>query len=111
VYLKNDGEYLIKLYEVTSLLDKNLLAKSFLIGALIPINLTFLINMVMGRIHLREFMSILYNEHWWGEKMEYKILLKEAPYEMHRNLRMWEDAYYDFPKVSMEIYEYYLKEF
>eukprot|EP01018_Ginkgo_biloba_P008842 Gb_01431 [translate_table: standard] len=65
-YLKNDDEVLIKLYEVASPLDKNLLAEAFMTRAFVPDDLTFLVNMME----------------------EYKTLLKEAPYEMRRNPRM-----------------------
>eukprot|EP01018_Ginkgo_biloba_P031511 Gb_22862 [translate_table: standard] len=70
-------------------------------GAFVPDDLTFPVNMVMGNVHLRAFMYMLQNEHWWGEQMkEYQTLLKEAPYEMRRNPGMWEEAKYDFFKVE-----------
>eukprot|EP01018_Ginkgo_biloba_P019387 Gb_22811 [translate_table: standard] len=63
--MSDDGEALVNLYNAVEPEDKNLLlVEAFIIGDFVLDDLTFPVNMVMGSVHLRAFMSMLQNEHW-----------------------------------------------
>eukprot|EP01018_Ginkgo_biloba_P020354 Gb_41509 [translate_table: standard] len=110
-FLENDADALMNLYEVAKPKEKNLLAEAFMTGFLVSDDLTFPINMVMGSVHIRAFMSSLQSERWRGEQItKYKSLLKEAPYEMRRNPGDWVLPPPTLERAFKEIHEYYLGE-
>eukprot|EP01018_Ginkgo_biloba_P018566 Gb_16818 [translate_table: standard] len=111
-FLENDTDALITLYQVAKPEEKNLLAEAFMIGFLAPKELTFPVNMVMGSVHIRAFMSTLQVERWRGEQtIKYQNLLKEAPYEIRRNPGDWEVPPLNLEQAFKELHEYFLKEF
>lgn len=62
VFLKDGDEALINLYNVDDPLEKNFIIEAFMIRALVPDDIKFPYNMVMGSVHLRAFMSMLQNK-------------------------------------------------
>eukprot|EP01018_Ginkgo_biloba_P001371 Gb_37389 [translate_table: standard] len=108
-FLQDNDEALVNLYNFADPLEKNLIAEAFMNEALVPNDLTFLANMVMGSVHLRAFMSMPQNEQWRDEQMQqYQILLREAPYEIRKNLEAWEEPLGDILQAFTEIHNYHL---
>eukprot|EP01018_Ginkgo_biloba_P028694 Gb_34260 [translate_table: standard] len=110
-YLENDERTFVKLYEAADPEKKNLLAKMFLAGAIVPEDRTFPINMVMESVHIRAFMSTLQNEKWRGDQLrQYQMLQRNSAYDIQRNPgqgpEMGENV-----QAFLEMHELYLKDF